>query len=442
MTKYNSLILRIALLTFTVVFFTVILTGSVVIWSFNKSVTHSLSSYLSAYIDNLITLTHVDRKGNVTIDVPSHMLASMPYYWQVSLPHHHLKKSTLLKQWVPLPVTTANDVGLFTFTDKDNTAITSLTKEVTFPYGTRVIYIFGVQKDIADAFLQEEKENFSSSVTLALSSLATVLMVLFIFIQFRSGILPLKHIQQELIHIHKGTRQSLSTHFPTEIQLLANEINKLVLYNAAIIERYQVFASNLAHALKTPLTILKNEAHTASPNLKSHVQEKTTLMLELIDRNLARVKTLGSGSTLQSHTEIFPLLQKITQSFGKLYQKDILLLPPEKPLVFHGNNADFYEIAGNLVENACKHAKKEITVSMHALSPATLEIIIEDDGPGIPAHELENVFKKGIRLDETKPGSGIGLTITKEITHLYHGTLALGTSAKGGVRAALTLPAV
>jgi signal transduction histidine kinase len=271
---------------------------------------------------------------------------------------------------------------------------------------------------------------------LVLSVLSAILLV-FVYIQIRLTVAPLKKIRDSLENIRTGESTKLAENFPKEIQQLADEVNTLIAYGSGMVERYRTFASNLAHALKTPLSVLRNEAAREATPLAATVKEKGDVMLALIDRNLARVKAAGTGNLLNARTEAFPVAEKIGRSFGKLYGKEVSVTG-ESSALFRGEEGDFYEILGNIIENACKHAKHQVLVSV--ITGNDLEISVEDDGKGIPQEERTKVLKRGTRLDETVPGTGIGLSITRDLVNLYAGKMTLGDAAIGGLKVVLTLP--
>ena len=212
---------------------------------------------------------------------------------------------------------------------------------------------------------------------------------------------------------------------PKEIQQLSDEINYLLHYMDGIVKRHRRFSGNLAHALKTPLTIIQGD--TDSTLIKNQVET----MLNIIDRNLSKAQTLGTTNILSIKTPILPVVKRISDGFGKVYQKNISI-DGDKQAVFRGDEVDLYEVLGNLIENACKYGKDRIAIT---LDPN--KIIIEDDGPGIDEANHEPVKQRGLRLDESIDGSGLGLSIANDIIELYGGSLNLGKSTLGGLQATL-----
>ena len=444
----KSLTRRIVALSFLGITFLLLVSGSAITWAFNQSVERSLNNNLSAYLDLLIASTNTNSKGVPFLHSEMEMLQTLPRYWQVTAGTRHIKKSPLLADWIKVNEASPNELHRIYVTDTDGTKIIAVQQSIIFPGNKKVTYIFGVQKEIADEFLVQERQKFFHILLIVLGSLAGLLMI-FTYIQVRLSIAPLADIKTSLQQIRSGKTERLSKNFPKEIQLLADEVNTLLHYSSNIIERYRNSASNLAHALKTPLSVLRNEAGKDNAKLAVTIREKTDVMLTLIDRNLARVKAAGSGNILSARVKITPITRKIARSFGKLYEKEVTITGEEE-INFRGDEGDLYEILGNIIENACKYATSKIAVDITLTSPQGKEnhqthaeyiaITVDDDGKGVPLEERPNVLKRGKRLDETIPGTGIGLPIAQDIIALYGGSLSLADSPLGGLRVEILLP--
>lgn len=408
--------------------------GGAIFWAFNQSVEKSMQSYLSAYLDVLIATTNVDIEGKVQFETEHDLLANMPRFWQVAINNEVVSQSDMLVE--PLPIQpTSREGALFEVVDAEGTHILAIQHTVEFPGNQRVTYLFGMQSEIADILITELQRDFFSVLILVLA-LILVTTILLIFLLSRQMIAPLTGIRTSLQEVQSGEKERLDETFPSEIQPLADQVNSLLSYISATIERHRTFAGNLAHALKTPLSVLHNEAQKEKGSLSESVLEKSDVMITLIDRNLARVKAAGTGSVIGAKTEVKAALQKITRSFAKLHHKEVTLECPEEA-VFKGDEGDFYEMLGNVIENACKYAEANVKVSVSM--DERLQILIEDDGPGIPEKERQTVMQRGTRLDESKPGTGIGLSITQDMVKLYEGELRLESSEMGGLKVVVEL---
>ena len=260
------------------------------------------------------------------------------------------------------------------------------------------------------------------------------------------GLRPLDRIRRSLAAVRSGEAAGLEGRFPSEITPLAEEMNALIDNNRRIVERSRTQVGNLAHSLKTPLTVLMNEASAKNGPASATVAEQAQAMDFQIQHYLKRARIAAQRESVVFRTDANPVLEKLVSVMRKLNpDKKISLDLPESAPIFVGEKEDFEEIAGNLLENAAKWAIGEIAVSMQSdvdeAEKQWLLLRIEDDGPGIDPHMREAALKRGKRLDETVPGTGLGLAIVAETVTAYGGKVCLGSGGLGGLRADITLPA-
>ncbi|HEY7687274.1 MAG TPA: ATP-binding protein, partial [Dongiaceae bacterium] len=260
-------------------------------------------------------------------------------------------------------------------------------------------------------------------------------------LQVRYGLSPLRRIRQSIIAVRTGRAQKLEGDFPSEIMPLSGEINTLLEQNAAVVERARTQVSNLAHALKTPLSVLTNEASNGAAGLADTVKRQVDVMRRHVDHYLARARTAAAARVLGARVPFAPVADDLRRTLEKIHvdkaqRIDVRVAPN---LAFRGERQDLEEMLGNLMDNACKWAKGHVTVQAEAAG-AQILCTVEDDGPGLPEEQREAVFARGKRLDEQMPGSGLGLAIVREIAELYDGTIRLEAAPAGGVRAVLRLP--
>jgi signal transduction histidine kinase len=225
----------------------------------------------------------------------------------------------------------------------------------------------------------------------------------------------------------------------------------LIEANKEIVERARTHVGNLAHALKTPLSVMVNEA-TARGNdpFAQKVLEQADIMRDQVARHLERARLAARLTVVGSVTEVAPVVTALARTMEKIYREKSLAIEvhTDEQAQFHGERPDLEEMIGNLVDNACKWAASRVAIEVVRERPDparerhVVRIIVDDDGRGLSPSEREQVSKRGQRLDETKPGSGLGLSIVVELAALYGGSLALGTAPLGGLRAELVLPAV
>lgn len=256
---------------------------------------------------------------------------------------------------------------------------------------------------------------------------------------------PLVRIRQALEMIRAGKSDRIDTRLPAEIAPIAKEMNALIDNNRRIVERFRTQVGNLAHSLKTPLAVLINEAaHTGGQNGQL-IRQQATAMQAQINHYLQRARIASQRDSVVHHTAVKPVIERTCRVIRKLApQKHVHYTSSANSPVFVGEKQDLEEMVGNLLENAAKWAKSRVNITLDGLirSPQGLffEIRIEDDGPGLGQDEMNEALKRGHRLDESKPGTGLGLSIVLNTVHEYGGTLSLGTSALGGLSAAIRLP--
>jgi len=261
------------------------------------------------------------------------------------------------------------------------------------------------------------------------------------------GLRPLSRVRDALAMVREGGAQRLDGRFPAEIEPLANETNALIENNRRIVERSRTQVGNLAHSLKTPLAVLTNEGRAIGGPKGTLVAEQAAAMRDQLDHYLKRARVAAQRDSVVYRTPVSQLLERLVRVIEKLGRMKISLDLPPSEIVFAGEREDLEEIVGNLLENAAKWAKGRVWVSAREISPTgeaqrRFSIAIEDDGPGIPEDKAREVLKRGNRLDESKPGSGLGLSIVSELVNEYGGRLLLERSELGGLRAVVELRSV
>jgi signal transduction histidine kinase len=307
-------------------------------------------------------------------------------------------------------------------------------------------YLVAVAGDAAE--ITDETRQFDQALVVTFSLLAVVLLLTTMF-QVRFGLAPLKRITTDLAAIRAGKAEQLAGQFPVEIAPLARETNALIEANKEIVERARTHVGNLAHALKTPLSVVVNEATARGREpFAMKVVEQAEIMRDQIARHLERARLAARLTVVGSLTEVKPVVIALARTMEKIHRdKDIAIdVRVDEQAQFRGERPDLEEMIGNLVDNACKWATARVAVEVVRERPdparetQIVRIVVDDDGRGLSPSEREQVSKRGQRLDETKPGSGLGLSIVVELAGLYGGELKLGTAPLGGLRAELVLP--
>jgi signal transduction histidine kinase len=267
--------------------------------------------------------------------------------------------------------------------------------------------------------------------------------------QVRFGLAPLKRLSESLAAIRSGSAERLEGELPFEIEPLARETNALIDANRQIVERARTHVGNLAHALKTPLSVIVNEATAhGDDTFAVKIREQANIMRDQVARHLDRAHLAARLTVVGTITDVHDVVAALARTMEKLHRNRGIAIdfdvPPQAR--FQGERQDLEEMVGNLVDNACKWARSRVSIEVKAETSDTrrqmVRIIVDDDGVGLTAEQREQVAHRGRRLDETKPGSGLGLSIVVELAGLYGGRLTLGDAPIGGLRAELVLPAV
>ncbi len=302
-------------------------------------------------------------------------------------------------------------------------------------------YSYAVAGDGAE--IDRDLSEFTHLLIAALGVLGLGLLAATYF-QVRFGLRPLSGIRQNLAEIRSGNAEKLEGELPYEIRPLQQELNALIQSNREIVDRARTHVGNLAHALKTPLSVISNEARAHEGALASKVVEQAEVMRTQITHHLDRARVAARSSVIGDTTNVDDVLQGLKRALDRIYGERMLDLEvsASEGLKFQGEKQDFEEMVGNLLDNACKWASSEVKASaLPTEGKNRFVVIIDDDGPGLTDEQRKKVVKRGQRLDESKPGSGLGLSIVADLAHLYKGRLELEPSPEGGLRARLELPA-
>lgn len=289
--------------------------------------------------------------------------------------------------------------------------------------------------------LDAEARRFAYLTAAALVILGAGILIA-VMVQVRVGLRPLFDLRREVSDVRKGKTERLEGAYPEELAPLAQELNALVVHNQEVVERQRTHVGNLAHALKTPLSVMLTEASQRPGPLSDVVSHQAELMRGQVDHHLRRARAAARAQAMGERTAVEPVLDELASTIERvMLPKDVIIdwRCPED-LCFRGERQDLLELAGNVIENAGKWCRGKVRVNAAASGPERLVLTVEDDGPGLPPEKRDEVLKRGARLDENAPGSGLGLAIVDELARAYGGALTLGDSAMGGLKVELTLP--
>ena len=255
------------------------------------------------------------------------------------------------------------------------------------------------------------------------------------------GLWPLRRVREEVAAIRSGEKTRISNEFPEEIRPLTEEINQLLAHSEAQAEEARRHAGNLAHALKTPLTVVTNAATAKAPDLAETVCREALAMRRQVDHHLARARAIGRRASAQSRATVWESLEAVQRAVDRLYEGVTVDIAGDHQAQVRVERQDLDEMLGNLVENAAKYGGGRVFVTVEP-NARMIDILVEDDGAGIPAERRGELFTRGARLDTTgKPGTGLGLAIVRDVAEIYGGSIRLEESEDlGGLLARLSLP--
>lgn len=270
-------------------------------------------------------------------------------------------------------------------------------------------------------------------------------LVAAVFVQVRFGLRPLYDLGHEIRDVRRGRAQRLSRRYPREIAPLAEELNALLDHNQEVVERQRTHVGNLAHALKTPLAVMLAEAEAhPQEGLAETVRRQAAVMRAQVDHHLQRARAAARAQSAGQSTPVADVLDELASLLERVFRAKGVVIDwrGADELNFRGERQDLQEILGNVLENACKWCQRRVRVEARPAGEGRLSVVIEDDGPGLPADQRDDALRRGARLDESAPGTGLGLSIVDELVRAYGGRLALEDAQLGGLRVEIELPAV
>lgn len=429
-------------------------TGLILAHLFTTALERNFDQRLRSVLDGLLANIDVTAEGaphltSAIVD-PRFALPLSGWYWQVvpvdkAAGAADLASGSLLEQRFTVPPELAGRDGVqaFYLTDKLGVTLRAIAQVFTLPGSTRAycVLVAGNYDELA-----AEVRSFNRALTASLVLLALGL-ALAVFAQVRFGLRPLRAMQVNLQAIRQGEAEQLQGTYPGELAPVAEELNLLIRSNAEIVERARTQVGNLAHALKTPLSVLTNEAAGQDTPLAAKVTEQAGLMRDQVSLYLDRARRAARAQGLGAVTEVKPVLAALARTLQRIHRDRGITITVDCPdgMKFRGERQDLEEMVGNLLDNACKWAAARVAVSAMPETATAgrgqLAIAVDDDGPGLPPDQREAALKRGERLDETKPGSGLGLSIVRETAAMYNGSLHLEVAGLGGLRARLIVPA-
>lgn len=439
----RSLVKRLVLLTLVWLLLALTLQGVVLNRGFQEAVTEVFDRKLSALLQALIASLEVSADGTLTLSRPlgdpRFEQVYSGWYWQVADADGLLLSSRSLWDQALVYHSRYHPVGEFlhdSIPGPRGQWLRTAERDIQLPgLSTRLHVTVAAITEEVDAEVQSFQ--WLLKVALVLLGLSVLLLVL---IQVQVGLRPLRQLRQDLAAIQSGQQPRLAEGYPREIAPLTGALNQVLDHNAEVVRRARTHVGNLAHALKTPLTLLLADAQAANHPQAEPLAEQVRQMRRLIDWHLSRA-AVSANRLVGSRTVLLPLVESLVETLSRAFahcDHDFsVAIPPT--LVFQGEEQDLEEMLGNLLENACKWATHRVEVWAR-WDHGALWVGVDDDGPGLDEAQAAAALQRGKRFDELTPGSGLGLSIVADIAQLYDGELNLERAPLGGLRAVLRLP--
>ncbi len=426
------------------------LSGVVLDHLFREHVTASYQAMLITQLDQLAAMLHHRADGLVELRGPlSDPRFTKPYsglYWQAADDKGRplVRSRSLWDSELPLSPDRlgVNEIHRHVVDGPDNQRLVAVERMISVP-GSLTRLRVAVAGDLAAT--APLVDAFTRTLVLSLGIIALGLIAA-AAVQVHVGLRPLRNVQQALARIRGGTATRMEGAHPREVAPLVTELNALLDHFDGALTRARTQAGQLAHGLKTPLAILANEAdamaRSGDAERAAALSAQIEAMRRQIDHHLARVRVAAAYALPGVRCAVAPAAEAIGRTLERLYgERGLKIGVSMSPrLAFAGDAQDLEEVLGNLVDNACKWATSRVEVTARR-QDGMLVIAVDDDGPGVPEGMAEMAFEPGARFDETKPGSGLGLPIVRDIVTLYRGGIALARSPLGGLRVEVRLPA-
>lgn len=452
----RSLRQRLLVLTLLTAGLTLVVAGFVLSALFREHVRQQFIERLGADLDQVMARLEVDARGQPSLDAtrlsdPRWSRPRSGLYWQVDAAGPRgaaglLRSRSLWDELLDAPrdMPENGEVHVHDVRGQHGEGLLLIERTLQAP-GAQSTWRVMVAAETTP--LEQAAARFNTVLAWSLLALLA-LLVAGALLQVRWGLAPLGRLRQALSDLREGRTQRLAGHYPDEVQPLVDDLNGVLSRHAQGLERARAQAGNLAHALKTPLTILAQGAAQAPTSerawqeLPALVSDQVQVARRHIDWHLARSRAAAAQATLGLSTPVQPVVDGLVRVMQKIHAHRGIGVSAEvdAQLAFAGEAQDLQEMLGNLLDNACRAASSRVRVSA-VRQDRLLQLSVADDGPGISPADMAAALRRGGRLDESTPGSGLGLAIVQELATLYGGAIELQRSEMGGLLAVLTLPA-
>ncbi|OYX77212.1 MAG: histidine kinase [Sphingomonadales bacterium 32-65-25] len=418
--------------------------GLALVQVLDDTLTASFDEQLANNLNAMINAAELDEVGDVRLLRPlGDQRFAEPYsglYWQVSGGGHApFPSRSLWDRQLALPPGNQDcrTPCKFESTQFAGETLRVIARSVRLP-GAAQPFLFQVAQSSRDLNMQKARTRTVVGWSLGVLGIGLIVMV---GLQSIYGLAPLRRVSKAIAAIRSGEARRVEAQFPVEVEPLVAEINELLAHGEAQSEAARRHAGNLAHALKTPMSVLIGEARGRDDPLARTIEAQVQVMRRHVDHQLARARAAGRRAASTARTPVWPSLEAIARTVGRIHQGKVLIdLAGDREAAFRGEQQDLEEMLGNLIDNAALHGGGRVFITVEA-DADQVRVLVEDDGKGIAPDQRSRLFERGERLDTDKPGTGLGLAIVKDVAELYGGNVALDSSEDlGGLLVTLTLP--
>ena len=448
----RSLTARIAWLTSAWLLLASVVTASIVVAVYREAANRDFNAVLSAHLGTLLAGTRPDgaglfaAPGGIEVGEARFAQPGSGWYWTVEgigsddWGRHRVTSSSLGEATIDAPPNAPDFAGIdyrraYTVRGPAGAALRAQETEVELTADGRAarFRVFGNQSEV-----DVRVRRFARTLAIALGVFAFGTVALGVLL-VHFGLRPLRETRAALADVREGRSDSLDVSAPREIAPLVDEINALLSSNKRIVERARTQVGNLAHGLKTPLAVIINEARRLDDAQGDTFLEQAGRMRSQVETYLDRARTAAGARGSLADTDAAATLERVIGAVRKLRTDRRLEADIAPGVRFEGEAHDLEEVAGNLIENAAKWARRTVWIALSA-DGRELVIEVQDDGPGMEPEAARQAARRGVRLDESVEGSGLGLSIVRDVVAEYRGTFTLGRSEAGGLRAIVRLP--
>ena len=408
-----------------------------------NAITRNFDDGQQFVLTSMVAAAEIDDFGEVRLNRPlgdqRFLEPNSGFYWQISgQGFAPFRSRSLWDRALHVQGSHADDnIHVYDSREFSDEPIRVAERDIVLP-GSETVWRFQVaqSREVLDAQIGTLRKTLVRSF--ALLGLGLIGMAA---LQALYGLWPLRSLRQAIADMRAGRANRVAEEeLPDEVAPLVEELNGLLSHNETQAEEARRHAGNLAHALKTPLTVIMNAATAHASDLSDTVIREATTMRRQVDHHLARARAVGRRGNVHSRAEVWTSLESVERAVSRLYPQVRFDMDGNKLLSVHVERQDLDEMLGNLIENAAKYGGGSVFVTVGSEGPMA-EIVVEDDGAGISPQDREKLFNRGVRLDSSKPGTGLGLAIVRDVAEIYGGSIALEESEDmGGVLARLRLP--